>query len=386
MRRSRRLLLALTALLAWLAGWTCNALTICDICGHEAEDGATVCAHCGAPLPVAPPAEPAPEAVDDAMKGETPTGAAALARRAFEAARADVLLARDEEKRRPAVALAFYENALALIAAVSAAELPPGTGPAILAGLQHCRDALSVSDRICDACAGTGRRRIPVALLEGAPEEGAGKMLEGSICAACGGTGRLRGKSNVEATRLTIVQGRREAGLKLLAAGRVALGRAWVPDDWPATLTARQTAAVRKAVAPPCAVCAGLGVEGCRTCGGTGSITCTAPGCRQGWVEQTTRNALSPKTALKQRVRCPVCGGSGKIPCPDCHGEGRKACKACGGSGAAPVCSACGGEGIVTCTRCRGVPSPPGTPPCPACQGTGVMLCRSCHGDGCRTR
>jgi len=386
MKRSLRLALALPALLLFLAGWAWGALIVCGSCGHEAAEGAEVCAHCNAPLPVAPAVAPQPAVAEDAMNAPAPAGAAALARAAFAAARADVLLARAEEARQPALALALHENALALLTAADTPDLPPGAGQAVLAGLQRCRETMAVSGRTCEACAGTGRQRIPVAQLESAGVDTSGKVLEGGACAACGGAGRLRVKSDVEATRLALVQGRREAGLKLLAAGRVALGRAWVPAEWPTTLTPRQTAALRKAVAPPCEACAGLGVEGCRSCGGSGGMACKSPGCRQGWVEQTTRNALSPKTALKQRVRCPACGGSGRTACPACRGEGRKACNACGGSGAAPACSSCGGEGVTACTVCKGMPTPPGAPPCAACQGAGVTLCRSCRGDGCRTR
>jgi len=134
--------------------------------------------------------------------------------------------AREEEPRRPEVALALYENARALLAAADPTNLPPASGQAVLDGLQRCRGALAVTGQTCPACGGSGRQRIVLQQLAGGTgDEPPATRATGAACAACGGKGTVAGTREVETTRLLILQGRREAGLRLQAAGRVAAGR-----------------------------------------------------------------------------------------------------------------------------------------------------------------
>ena len=79
---------------------------------------------------------------------------------------------------------------------------------------------------------------------------------------------------------------------------------------------------------------------------------------------------------------CRSCNGSGRITCPACNGMGteKQVCNVCGGSGQyqGNVCNTCNGSGIITatCSYCNGA----GTKSCSDCNGTGV--CRACNGTG----
>jgi hypothetical protein len=353
---------------------------ICPDCGHEVAAAAAACGHCGAHLPPAAPETPA-TSVADVPPAPVPAPSAFPAGEAFEAASADVLLARQEQNIRPEVALALFENALALLAVADPAAIPPGAGEAILDGLKSCRAALAVGGAtVCTECNGSGRR----------PGRAAGTQESAAVpeipCPVCGGSGRVRAGRGADAARLAILRGRREAGLALQAAGRVPLGRAWVPAGWPAALNARQTAAVRRSLAGSCEECAGLGLANCRKCAGSGFLPCPDRRCRDGRVEEKSEQSLSRGTPLSVRVRCPVCKGTTRVPCETCRGQGAVACSACKGTGAAPLCRSCGGEGVIPCRRCAGRTTPPDAPPCQDCRGEGVVLCRACHGDGRRAR
>jgi hypothetical protein len=371
---------------AWVALAVRGQLRICGSCGREDTAGGPTCAYCQAPLPDAPAPEPKP--ADNAPVNGEASPDAQLAQRAFEAARLDVLAAREEESRHPEVALALYENARALLAVVDPAALPPDTGKALLEGIQRCRGALAVTGQVCPVCGGTGRQQITLQQLAGGTEAAApATRTTGAACPSCGGRGAVSGNRDVEATRLLILRGRREAGLRLQAAGRVAAGQAWIPPEWSRELMPRALAAVRGAAAADCPACAGLGLAPCKPCSGTGQIPCPNRTCRNGWVEETVANTLSPKTALTRRVKCPVCQGTAKVECPACRGKGAVACRGCKGTGLATPCRTCGGEGVVPCRACRtrrrGEDDRAG---CPVCKGSGWMLCERCKGDGCSTR
>ena len=382
----RKLSLLLGALLVALA--VRGQLRICGSCGREDTTGGAVCAYCEARLPeaVRPPVPPAggapgePEASPETR----------LAARVFEQARLDVLAAREEEPRRPEVALALYENARALLAAADPTHLPPESGPAVLDGLQRCRGVLAVTGQACPACGGSGRQQIVLQQLAGGTGVGAdapATRATGAACPVCGGKGTVSGTREVETTRLLLLQGRREAGLRLQAAGRVAAGRAWIPPEWARELMPRALAAIRRTAAAGCPACAGIGLARCRDCTGTGRQPCANRSCRDGWVEETSGNTLTPKTALTRRVKCPVCQGAAAVACTTCRGTGAVACGDCKGTGLAAPCRACGGEGVVPCRLCRSRrPTPDGGGVCPGCRGSGRMLCGRCQGDGCSAR
>lgn len=351
---------------------------ICGSCGREDTTGASHCRHCQAGLPEAPDAKPAapPESGAAAASGSRD---AAL----FEAARADVQAARGEAARRPAVALALFDNARALLAAADPASLPAETGETLLAEIQPCRAALAGTQQRCPACSGSGRRQIRIARLADTRADEAPATREmGQACPACGGRGVIPGSRDVEAVRLLILQGRREAGLMLQTAGRVAAGRAWIPSAWPRERTPAQLAAIRKTLAASCPSCAGLGVMTCRKCAGTGRQPCANRQCRDGWIEQETGNTLSPRTALTRRVRCPFCEGTGRTDCQTCRGQGCVACGDCRGTGLAAPCRACGGEGVAPCRACRSRRRRGDAEPCAVCRDTGQMTCGRCQGDG----
>ena len=376
----RKLVVLMAALLA--AAVLRGQLRICGSCGREDSAGGETCAYCQERLPEAavPPATVA-------ASGQEGSPEVNLATRAFDLARKDVLAARDEELRRPEVALALFENARALLAAVDPALLPPETGTAVLDGLQRCRGALAVAGQACPACGGSGRQRIVLQQLAGGAgtggDEAPATRATGASCTACGGKGTVAGTRDVETTRLLILQGRREAGLRLQAAGRVAAGQAWLPPEWAQELMPRALAAVRRMAAAGCPACAAIGLARCKACSGTGRRPCTNRKCRDGWVEEKTINTLTPKTALTRRVKCPMCQGTATLECKPCRGRGAVACEDCKGAGLAVPCRTCGGEGVVPCKACRKRRSAAEDgSACPVCRDSGSMLCGRCQGDG----
>lgn len=375
--------LALAACLAY------GQVRICGSCGREDTADGAACTACRAPLPPAAPASsggdaetplaavgPASPAVEGAVADET------LAAEAFESVRLEVAEARAAAARQPAVALALFRNARALLAVAGPDQLPPETGRAILDGIRSSRAALAVAEQPCPECDGTGHRRVSMVQLAGGAEEGGTRTQEtGANCAACGGGGGTRGQRDVEATRLLILQGRREAGRLLAAEGRTAAGQAWISRKWAAKLTPPQMAAVRRAVAEECTACAGIGLEPCRKCTGTGRQKCTERQCRDGWVEQQAGNTLSPQSALTRRVKCPVCQGAATIACATCRGRASVACAKCGGDGLAKPCRACSGQGTMECRTCRRA-APGAATACDTCKGTRQAPCTRCGGDG----
>ena len=360
----------------------CGQLRICGSCGREDTAGGARCTVCQELLPPIVTTEP-PAVVETPVPTDNPVSSVA-----FEAVRQDVLMAREEEARRPEVALALYENAQALLAVADSSQLPPEAGRAVLAGIQRCRAALAVTGQSCPACNGTGRQQITLLQLAGgsAAEAAAPTRATGAICATCGGRGALVGQRDIEATRLLILRGRREAGLKLQAIGRVAAGRAWVPREWLETVTPMQIAAVRRVAAAGCPACAGIGLETCRKCSGTATQPCPNRACRDGWIEQKPTNTLTPKSALTRRVPCPVCQGKSRIACATCRSTGGVACEGCHGTGLAAPCRSCNGEGTVVCRTCQSTRPATAGKVCAACKGCGRMLCARCSGDGVVTK
>jgi hypothetical protein len=89
-----------------------------------------------------------------------------------------------------------------------------------------------------------------------------------------------------------------------------------------------------------------------------------------------------------EKVRCPDCEGSRRIPCETCDGAGeiRRPCPLCKGSGKKP-CPVCGdeqgGRGRLECSLCRGqgIRGPSGKV-CSRCQGTKTIACLTCKTKG----
>lgn len=376
----RKLLVMMALLLAALCA--SGQMRICGSCGREDSAGGAECAFCQARLQALPP-----PAADGATERQAAATDELLAARTFDLARLDVMAAREEEPRRPEVALALYENAHALLAAADPTRLPPETGQAVLDGLQRCRGTLAVEGQTCPACGGAGRQRVVLQQLAGGAEAGAeapATRATGASCTVCGGHGTVAGTRDVETTRLLILQGRREAGLRLQAAGRVAAGAVWIPPEWARELMPRAQAAIRRTAAAGCPACAGIGLARCKACGGTGRKPCTNRQCREGWVVEKSINTLTPKTALARRVKCPVCQGTATTECKPCRGRGAVACGDCKGAGLVEACRTCGGEGIVKCRTCgkRRRAAEATSASCADCRGSGWMLCGRCQGDG----
>ncbi len=117
-----------------------------------------------------------------------------------------------------------------------------------------------------------------------------------------------------------------------------------------------------------CPNCHGTGVVSVRkTTSQTYEVPCDYAGCNKG------------------KVRCGICGGTGKnadgTVCKACHGTGRSTCHVCGGVGKIKrvkqetwleheQCHICGGRGMVECYQCHGTKERV----CPECKGKGTVL------------
>ena len=354
-----------------------RALTICPACGYEAEDGVARCGHCGAAIPgAAAPAAPAaavPVAPPAPGKG-TPDPAAAM-----DAAREDVLWARDMEKAsQPAAALRGYENALALLALAQGDPRAAAGGAQVAEAILRCRDAVAVGSRVCSVCNGSGKRTYSAHVMGG---DDVVREVGGSVCAACGGRGRVRARRNQSEISALVNKAARDFAILRQGDGRIASGNAWIPAAW--ELSVEETAILRRAIPDACSGCAGFHQVECHACKGDGVTPCRAKGCKQGFVEKKNANTLTPKTGLVLQAPCPVCQGAASVPCATCKGAGRVPCPKCDGAGLAPVCRSCSGEGLVPCKSCRGAGSDRRTgAPCAACGGEGRQLCTACQGDG----
>ncbi|MFH1422902.1 MAG: hypothetical protein ABIH42_09365 [Planctomycetota bacterium] len=99
-----------------------------------------------------------------------------------------------------------------------------------------------------------------------------------------------------------------------------------------------------------CSTCRGTGRCQCRTCGGRSTITCGRCGGSGTVVEFDVGRRVNVK------VQCPDCRGIGSFTCKQCA-RGYSACPLCGGNGKmhrATRCRYCNSTGRVTCPRCGG--------------------------------
>lgn len=105
-----------------------QGVVVCKSCGREAKPGDAVCAHCAAPLPKPQASgEAAPKPAAPAVDKDAEVG-----RGAAEVVEECVRQARELEKGpQPAVALCYYQNALALMRLVPAGKFPESVGAAI---------------------------------------------------------------------------------------------------------------------------------------------------------------------------------------------------------------------------------------------------------------
>ena len=362
----------------WAAG-----LVICPKCGTEAEANATVCAHCGAILPVkADAAVPASTAVSAEKRPAT------ISDMAYEASRTDKRLGDESLAKRPEVAYSYYENALALSRLVNREGASTNVGKSLAENLERCRGLLAHTSRPCTACNGSGKTSVKFQPLLGdksAQASASVTVADGPACPACGGRGTVMAGRSADELRVLIAQGRRDFETRQQALGRVACGRAWMPPDLLQLLSVRDQALVRAACPTPCLGCMGIGIQDCPHCKGAGRFKCTNDGCVNGWIIRKESNTLAPKLVINRKEHCPVCQGSGLMPCSDCRGLGTTPCKICNGTGRNAVCQDCGGQGWGSCPKCQGTGSVGGAA-CPECHGKGERLCPKCHGEGCAAR
>lgn len=375
MKSRVRMVLAAAVVLG--AVWA-QALVVCRSCGREGEEGATVCAHCDAKLP--PPRKKAPEPVAAPVAAAVDTdkevaeGAAALVE-------ANVRTAREQEGRQPAVALCYYQNALALMRLVPAGRFPASVNELILKGNENLLKGLLVGRVQCRLCSGSGKYQMDMTKVD---KRMGTRAVEGISCPACKGQGFSVGYRDVAAAKMDILQGRREFDQRQMVAGEVKLGRAYVAKQLLDMLPVRQRALVMTGMPCPCATCQLTGRQVCTTCRTTGWVKCDYRGCTQGVLRETTSDrSRRPERRLNEDSvnKCPKCEGLAEIQCTMCKGMASTACKKCDGSGLAPRCTRCTGTGLMPCSKCKGAGEVRGEP-CAECKGELVMLCTTCRGEG----
>ena len=367
---------ALSAAVA-VAVWA-QGLTICAACGREAKPGATVCAHCQAALPrqtVVAAAKPAEPSVDKDAE---------IGRLASEVVESSVRMAHAVENQGPAVALCYYQNALALMRLVPADRFPASVGEVILEGNKRVMRTLSRESIPCKKCKGTGRFQLDMGKVDG--KKGI-KAVDGVACPACRGLGYMTGAREVDKVKMAILQGRGEFERRQMVVGDVKVGRAFVPPALEKLLTNRQRALVMTGMPMPCPECQFAARQTCTVCRGTGWVKCDYKGCVQGVLKEERKSGTRQKKRLNEELvkKCPKCEGQAEIPCATCNGGGSVACKKCDGSGLASRCVKCTGTGLMACAKCKGTGLVKGAP-CPECKGETMVLCTSCRGEGAQTR
>lgn len=364
-----------------VAAW---ALTICERCGYEGQEGARFCSHCGAQLDaVADKAvsSASAETLDpeaEAVGAEALSSVMTLAPVAADMRHARVCLTR----QRPLLAEMFARNALALNR-FTGAEDREVRSRAILDVLARCKRTAGRVQRTCPACDGTGKGVLQAQTLDGETHR---LQSPTARCNRCKGTGRIRGKATIDERKYRL--GRETEAYHTLqqSRSRVAVGRVWVPEGVPEQFDITGIVALKRAIPPPCEDCLGLGREDCRTCKGLGTVACDARGCEDGYVEDDARMRSIGSLGLGGgsgglKPRCGTCKGTGRVQCDRCAGVGSVLCDACNGSGKAERCHKCDGRGLSTCTRCKGT-GVYRDKPCVDCRKQGKVECSSCGGTG----
>ena len=379
-----------------------QGIRICPKCGVETKPQADVCHHCRAKLPpVAPrPAAPVPGHPQTApVPGHhpsvpapgTPAPVVQPHGRVHPGHHLDHLVKPEVEEslreahalreKQPAVALCYYQNALALQRLLPPS---PGVGSGMDVVAQGIREMLVQSQRgwvPCPKCQGSGVGRLMLKKRDG--HDSMGPMGK---CPVCAGQGGAVGLLPADRARVAFSQGRREFDRREIAKGKVKLGQAYLSPAIRDRLTTQQCALVMSANPRPCDACGLTGRQLCNACRGRGTMKCNAPDCENGRIREHRRSGghgVVRATRMNDPTQdlCPVCHGTAEIPCKMCNGAGGIPCKKCGGNGNALVCRKCDGTGAVTCGRCKGVGEVRGKP-CDECKRQGVVLCRTCGGDG----
>nr|HPO38080.1 hypothetical protein [Kiritimatiellia bacterium] len=282
---------------AWLVAgvisvWA-QGLLICGRCGREAQPGSAVCRHCQAALPQpktdAPTPQPAAPAVPDA--------ADEVGRMAGSLVEACVRQARDIEAKQPELALAYYQNALALMRLVPSGTFPASAGEAILAGNARTLQVLQRGAVPCRHCGGSGRYQLDLSKVD--RRKGV-KAVEGLPCAACKGAGTVPGFREVAKVKMLILQGRSEFERRQMVAGEVKVGRVLVPPALDRLLTNRQRALIMTGMPLPCRDCQMSGRKLCTACRGSGWKTCDYTGCDNGALQEPRTTGTRKEKRLNE--------------------------------------------------------------------------------------
>lgn len=396
-------------LFLWMAGAVWAALRICSGCGHEAADEtATVCAHCGAALPVTAEETAAP--AETTAPSKTVAEVDPLA--GLDAVLADQVRTATSlfEKKAYGGALLFARNAAAL------AGLCGKDGVAVQGKMENLVHTCQIRQldvaKPCPVCDGTGKKKKRVTTMKGDVID---QVIAGAVCASCGGTGEVPGRTMPDQLRRGEAEARHVFDLEQRTRGLIAWQGIYVPPGLTTNLEPRQVAALRHGYGVWCTACNGFRRIGCSTCSGAGISKCTNKNCMQG--QETCpkcngkgRLSVSRSTSIGSSstlgsasgslggggsinaqcascngtgIRpCATCGGKGVLICKSCKGEGDTLCKKCNGSGTPAVCTKCKGDGTTACTRCQGKGTDKKGALCEACAGRGYELCKSCEGSG----
>lgn len=382
-------------------GVTLLAAVICGACGYENSDTARFCSHCGEKLVVhagsgkkaRKQARRTVAASEDASVSDNRgSGVAKKAEGSglisMDELRREMLLADQyASQHKYDLAVLFARNALAFNI-LAGDDSENARYKAIMTHLQRYQDAAATARNRCPDCNGSG---VAVLQAHSMSTSAFGVKTAGMRCKRCGGTGFIRGGLTINERKHSIGIAVEEYRTIQQSRKMVPLGQVWVPENISEELDVRSRVALKRAVAPVCSDCLGLGRTECKECHGRGVVRCRAKGCVDGYVEDrdtrerrrigSGRMRISNKTS--GRHKCSVCHGTGLVQCEKCSGKGSFICKHCNGSGHAPLCGKCDGTGIVKCRRCRGTGQYRGKT-CPYCHGEGIAECSSCGGTGRR--
>jgi len=374
----RKLIYALAVVLCASAMWA-QGLIICRSCGREAREGETACARCDTALPV--PRQEAPPAAAPAVDVS-----AEVVKLAAAAVEGNYRLAREAEVA-PAVALCYYQNAIAIMRLVPPGHFPREVSEALLNGRGRMFNAAMTGRVKCKICDGSGKFQMDTRKTDPA---GTVRALTGVPCPACKGKGGALGMAEVPLAKTTLLQGRGEFERSQMLAGEVRLGHAFVPSAMAGMLQIPQRALVMTGMQVPCDSCRGTARQVCTACRGSRWVKCPNTGCRNGTVDVPAPDRRRGEVATRRlneedAARCPRCAGIGEIACAPCESHGSVPCVQCAGSGAAPRCTRCTATGLQECQRCKGTGKIRDAT-CVDCSGGGIVLCTTCRGEGARTR
>jgi len=398
------------AMAAFAAAMLAQANPVCPSCGREAPtDDAKVCGHCQTlfPKPRAAEASEAPgkAAAPSAREpeGEGPAFEAVkdeLAKAAkLEAAPAGA----GDSARKPNIAFFHYRNALAM--APLAKITNEAMRDSIASGVRKSLEEVTHWGEKCPACKGTREfvQKTPD-IGQGAGRIGSRDWLKKKIpCPLCKAKGTLPGYRNYANITRYLAEGRREFDSAHQAAGDRKIGFAWVPEALAGDLKTPDCASVASGYGAPCPKCGWTGLEPCKACKGEGVVKCKALGCKEGFVETTTKSALGgggvgrnrgrtgQQQAQKESSPCEKCSGTALVVCEECAGARLQPCRKCNGEGLAPICARCTGTGLSNCRKCNGTGRcrrpglNGGEEECQECRGQGEVNCQGCNGIGRRS-